>query len=98
MIINKNTINSLRKNIEYQFGKVIYSQKDIKQLKEDIHIITKNEIGFNTLRRFFGLLEGTNPNSKTLNILSQYISHKYSHSKEYSQIKKNKKFKMIFYV
>jgi hypothetical protein len=32
-------------------------------------------LGFNTLRRFFGFLKGTKPNSNTLDVISKYLGH-----------------------
>lgn len=53
--------------------------------QEAIEWETKKKIGFNTLRRFFGFLKSTTPNSNTLNTLSVFVGYKnYSaYQKEY---------------
>ena len=63
----------LKNSIETKFGKSVMLQRDVKELKEDIYVVTGEIIGFNTLRRFFGLLESVEPHRKTLNILSNYV-------------------------
>ena len=63
----------LKKNIQLKFGKPIRLQRDIKELKEDIFSVTGVIVGFNTLRRFFGLLKHVEPHRKTLNVLSNYV-------------------------
>ena len=63
----------LKKYIADKFNKPIRSQRDIHELKEDIYEVTGLIIGFNTLRRFFGLLKGVEPHRKTLNALSKYV-------------------------
>ena len=47
--------------------------RDLKYLQEDIHSVTTKNISFNTLRRFFGFLNPTNPSVETLNTFAQYL-------------------------
>lgn len=70
--------------------------RDLKYLQEDIHTVTTKNISFNTLRRFFGFLNSTNPSVETLNIFAQYLGYNnYSnylnnqenHNEWYFQIK-----------
>jgi hypothetical protein len=70
--------------------------RDLKYLKEDIHIVTTKNISFNTLRRFFGFLTPTNPSAETLNIFakylgfdnySNYLNNGENHAEWYFQIK-----------
>lgn len=37
-------------------------------------MVTGNELSYNTLRRFFGLLKTTNPNTKTWKLLQEYLN------------------------
>ena len=41
-----------------------------------ISIETDGDISYNTLRRFYGIIQGTSPSEKTLNILSKYVGFK----------------------
>lgn len=66
-------IRDLKKNVENKFGKPIRLQRDIHELKEEIYDVTGLIIGFNTLRRYFGLLKVVEPHRKTLNALSKYV-------------------------
>ncbi|PCJ80716.1 MAG: hypothetical protein COA49_07765 [Bacteroidetes bacterium] len=77
-MVNKTKIihTDLLTSVEMKFGKLIRNQQDVLLLKEYIFNETGVILGVNTLRRFFGLIESTNPNSKTLNTLSQYIGYK----------------------
>ena len=74
----------------------ILKVRDLKYLQEDIHFVTTKNISFNTLRRFFGFLNSTNPSVETLNIFAQYLGYNnYSnylnnqenHNEWYFQIK-----------
>ncbi len=51
----------------------VESVRDIKNLKEEIELVTGSIIGFNTLRRLFGFLPKTSPSTSTLNCLAQYL-------------------------
>lgn len=71
----KENYNQLLINIQKQFGSSVDKISQLKLLQESIEFSTKKVLGFNTLRRFFGFLEFTKPNQKTLNILSQYLGY-----------------------
>ena len=71
--MEKNRYQQLRLDIQKQFGSPIERQSQLKILLTTIENATKKNIGFNTLRRFFGFLNYTNPNLNTLNILSEYL-------------------------
>ena len=70
--MNEEIILILKTQIAKKFGGPIVKQKDIKILCENINEVLNTNIGFNTLRRFYGRLPSTSPNKKTLNILSKY--------------------------
>jgi len=63
-------------NVQSKFGREISTQRDIHQLKDDIFFLTTHQIGFNTLRRFFGFLDYVEPSRKTLIILSNYVGYR----------------------
>ena len=63
-------------NVQTKFGREILTQSDLNQLKDDIYFLTNHNIGFNTLRRFYGFLESVSPSRKTLTILSNYIGYR----------------------
>ena len=62
-------------NVQTKFGREILTQSDLNQLKDDIYFLTNHNIGFNTLRRFYGFLKVC-PSRKTLTILSNYIGYR----------------------
>jgi hypothetical protein len=67
--------SSLQNKLEKKFGKPIQTHKDVELLRVYIQHDTGVYLGFNTLRRFFGLLKVTNPNGKTLDVIAQYLGH-----------------------
>ena len=69
-----NTSN-LKQKVESKFGRKVSSASEVHFLKQDIFLITKQNIGYNTLRRFFGFLPSTTPSRNTLNIISKYIGY-----------------------
>jgi len=79
---------ALQAEIERKFGKLIRNQQDVLLLKEYIYNETGVILGVNTLRRIFGLIKSTKPNSKTLNTLSQYIGYN-NHAKFMKQKSKD---------
>ena len=83
--MNYNDHQQLRLEIQKQFGSTINKQSDLKLLLLSIESNTKHSISFNTIRRFFGFLNYTNPNINTLNILSKYVGYS-----NYSSFQKNK--------
>ena len=68
-------IDNLKKSVVSTFGTSIKNISDLKSLKTDIYRSTSKELGFNTLRRFFGFLPFTKPNKNTLNVLSNYAGY-----------------------
>ena len=48
----------------------------MKLLRENISRETNHEIGYNTLRRFFGLLPAREPSARTWSILDAYLKMK----------------------
>ena len=68
-------IDNLKKSVVSTFGTSITNVSDLKSLKTDIYRSTSKELGFNTLRRFFGFLPYTKPNKNTLNVLSNYAGY-----------------------
>ncbi|MAR99043.1 MAG: hypothetical protein CMP80_07970 [Formosa sp.] len=66
----------LKNNIELKCGFKIKSRGDCIVLESIILIETDMFISYNTLRRFFGVVRGTFPSKKTLNILSKYVGYK----------------------
>lgn len=71
--MEKDIVRKLRLGVEEKFGKTITRQKDIEFLQGEIFSETELKIGYNTLRRFFGLLPSSIPNRNTLTVLSKYI-------------------------
>ncbi len=61
------------------------SPRAFRLLHEKINAETDEPIGFNTLRRFFGLLPGALPSRKTWRILEHYL-HKERQSFESSHM------------
>ncbi len=51
----------------------VLTVRDLKYLQEEILVTTNKTVSFNTLRRFYGFLNSTNPSLATLNIFSQYL-------------------------
>lgn len=80
----------LRNQIETTFGSGINNGKDIKLLQQQLEEKTQAYIGYNTLRRFFGLLPRTKPNQSTLDIFSKYVGfqdfYDFTHQKRYSDL------------
>lgn len=62
-----------RENLLQSIGFSKVNPKAIKLLQENIYDTTGLEIGYNTLRRFFGLLKETTPSLKTWKILHIYL-------------------------
>ena len=71
------TLKALKTSIERKFGRKINSTPSCHQLAEDIFNATGKLLSYNTLRRFFGLLN-TNPqiNITSLTILANYCGYK----------------------
>lgn len=63
----------LKNNISMKSGFKIKTRGDCVRLASMISIETEGDISYNTLRRFYGIVQGTSPSEKTLNILSKYV-------------------------
>lgn len=68
-------IEDLKSEVEKVFGKKVASRGDCEQLSDEIYLITKQNLNYNTLRRFFGLAKSTKPRAITLDILSNFIGY-----------------------
>lgn len=62
-----------RKSLLQSIGFSNINPTAIKLLQEKIHEATGVELGYNTLRRFFGLLNETSPSLKTWKTLQSYL-------------------------
>ncbi len=71
--IHPDLLVSLKKELEYCFGKKIVSYRDCIQLVEDIQQKTGFSVNVNTIRRFFGLVKTKyTASASTLSIFSKY--------------------------
>jgi hypothetical protein len=66
-------LNQFKIDVQKQLGLTIEKPIHLKILQVAIENTTGEIIGYNTLRRFFGFLNETSPNSKTLNVLSRFL-------------------------
>ena len=66
----------LKNSISIKSGFKIKNRGDCVRLSSMISIETDYDLSYNTLRRFYGIVQGTNPSEKTLNILSKYVGFK----------------------
>ncbi len=71
--MNQSNIEQLKVFIQKKIGRSVQTIKDLRILHDSIEAVLPNHLGFNTLRRFYGFLEGTNPQLKTLNSLSKFV-------------------------
>lgn len=71
----KNNYSQLLIDIQKKSNITVYNIKDLKILKEDIELVIKTNIGYNTLRRLFGFLEKREPNVTTLNKIAKYLGY-----------------------
>jgi hypothetical protein len=69
-------IRQLKQEIDQKLGFEIQRQADVRYLHQSILSDEKLNIGFNTLRRFFGFLPEKTPQLKTLDVLSQFLGYK----------------------
>ena len=69
-------IDVLKKEIEKKIGKKINSRGDCELVSNIIFETLETEISYNTVRRFYGLINPTKPNTKTLNTLSKFVGYK----------------------
>ena len=63
----------LKNNISTKSGFKIKNRGDCVRLSSMISIETDYDLSYNTLRRFYGIVKGTAPSERTLNILSKYV-------------------------
>lgn len=63
----------LKQKVIAKFGKEILNATDCKDLSDDIYACTREVVSYNTLRRFFGLVDVRTPRVSTLDILSKYV-------------------------
>lgn len=68
-------IYNLKIKIEQKCGFNIKSKKDCLVLSDLIYYETSFYLNYNTLRRFFGIIKGTEPRKSTLDILSLFLGY-----------------------
>ena len=91
-------IDILKKEIENQYGRKILDRGDCEFIANYILEKFDINISYNTLRRFFGLVEKTKPNTRTLNALSKYAGFKsYSHFIDTYHFKEKRNFHQKVY-
>jgi len=72
----EDVIKKLKHEIYQKLGFEIRRQSDIRYFHQSILSDEKLNIGFNTLRRFFGFLPEKTPQLKTLEVLSQFLGYR----------------------
>jgi hypothetical protein len=79
-------IDLLKKEIEKKIGKKVTNRGDCELVSNVILETLGLEISYSTIRRFYGLVNETKPNNKTLNTLAKFVGYKnYIHfSQNYS--------------
>jgi hypothetical protein len=79
-------IDILKKEIEAKIGKKVTNRGDCELVSNVILETLGLEISYSTIRRFYGLVNETKPNNKTLNTLAKFVGYKnYIHfSQNYS--------------
>jgi hypothetical protein len=79
-------IDILKKQIEAKIGKKVTNRGDCELVSNVILETLGLEISYSTIRRFYGLVNETKPNNKTLNTLAKFVGYKnYIHfSQNYS--------------
>ncbi len=79
-------IDILKKEIEAKIGKKVTNRGDCESVSNVILETLGLEISYSTIRRFYGLVNETKPNNKTLNTLAKFVGYKnYIHfSQNYS--------------
>ena len=91
-------IDILKKEIENQYGSNILDRGDCEFIANYILEKFDINISYNTLRRFFGLVEKTKPNTRTFNALSKYAGFKsYFHFIDTYHFKEKRNFHQILY-
>ncbi|MEJ6792112.1 MAG: hypothetical protein QNK89_05085 [Lacinutrix sp.] len=69
-------IHILKIKVEEKIGTKIESRGDCELLSNAILDVLEIDLSYNTIRRLYGLLPSTKPNSKTLNTLALFIGYK----------------------
>jgi hypothetical protein len=79
-------IDILKKEIEAKIGRKVTNRGDCELVSNVILETLGLEISYSTIRRFYGLVNETKPNNKTLNTLAKFVGYKnYIHfSQNYS--------------
>ena len=72
----EDVIKKLKHEIYQKLGFEIQRQADVRYFHQSILSEEKLNIGFNTLRRFFGFLPEKTPQLKTLEVLSQFLGYR----------------------
>ena len=65
----------LKNKVISKFGQAILTLGDCKELSKVIFDETQELLNYNTLRRLFGLIKPTTPQTYTLDVLSKYLGH-----------------------
>ena len=68
-------IRQLKQDISQKLGFEIRHQADVRYLHQSIVLENNFNIGFNTLRRFFGFLPSRTPQLQTLEVLAQFLGY-----------------------
>ncbi len=66
----------LKINVSLKCGFKIKNRGDCVRLSDMILKETGVDLSYNTLRRFYGIVQGTKPSNRTLNTLSIYVGYK----------------------
>ena len=69
-------IDLLKKEIEKKIGKKITNRGDCELVSNVIFESLEVEISYSTIRRLYGLVNETKPNTKTLNTLAKFVGYK----------------------
>lgn len=65
----------LKNNVSHKCGFKIKNRGDCVRLSNMILMETGIDLSYNTLRRFYGVVQGTKPSNSTLNTLSIYVGY-----------------------
>jgi hypothetical protein len=77
MVYNLIYVKSLKVKCSNLIGKSISSHNDVLLVKSILDENLKESISLSSLRRFFGLIPTTNPNKKTLDIISKGLGFQH---------------------
>ena len=65
----------LKNKVSHKCGFKIKNRGDCVRLSKIIYVETGIDLSYNTLRRFYGVVQGTKPSNSTLNTLSIYVGY-----------------------